>query len=253
MEVYQMGKQPIIKEEWIRLENNLAEELLNTNKRERDHKYTEVYERLYSRYSDEKKAEMSKNYLKTAVAHNLILHKLIKTGKSVLDIGCGFGHEAALLVEQGNHVIGIDINRIHISEAKAAYGHLKNLKFFQTMGVKLAFPDNSFDFVISKSVFEHLHPNDVDEHLSEVKRVLRHNGEYIFTSITPYACGDVFMIDKDHEQRKKIGFHINLITWGQLRKLLVNHDFKTKTDIFPYKIVNKIPYFSFLIPLSFKS
>jgi ubiquinone/menaquinone biosynthesis C-methylase UbiE len=247
-----MKQKQNIKEEWIRLENDLAEELLNTGRKEREHKYREVYERMYQACSNEKKAEMSNHYLKTAIEHNTPLRKLIQTGKTVLDIGCGFGHECALLAQQDNQTIGIDINTMHIREAKERYGHLKNLNFFSTSGVKLAFPDNSFDFVISKSVFEHLHPNDVDEHLVEVKRVLRADGEYIFTAITPYKRGDVSAFSNDPEQKDKTGFHINIITWERLYTLLRAHGFKAQTNILPFKIVNSIPYFSFLIPLSFK-
>ena len=140
-----MKKNPIVTEKWIKLENDLAEELLKSRKKERDNKYTEVYEKLYSTYPNEKQSEMSKNYLECALSDNKILRKLIGTDKFVLDIGCGFGHQTSLLAKQGNHVTGIDINRIHISEAKMVYGNLGNLHFFPTSGVKLDFSDNSFE------------------------------------------------------------------------------------------------------------
>lgn len=251
-EVNRLKKQIIINEDWVKMENDLAEELLNTNRENRYNKYTEIYEKSYSIHSPEERSEMSNDYLESAISHNFILRKIIGTGKSVLDIGCGFGHESALLAKQGNHVTGIDINRIHICEAKKVYGHLNDLQFLPTKGVKLDFPNNSFEYVFSKSVFEHLHPDDVNDHLSEVKRVLKPQSEYIFTAITPYDRGDISAFSKDPEQRKKTGFHINILTWEKLRKVLNDNGYTAKTNILPHRIADKIPYFSFLINISFK-
>ena len=39
-------KKHIINEEWIKLENDLAEELLKADKKERASKYTDVYEKM---------------------------------------------------------------------------------------------------------------------------------------------------------------------------------------------------------------
>jgi len=242
-------KKHIIKEEWIKLENDLAEELLKADKRERASKYTDVYEKIYSFVSDEKREEMSKNYLIGAIEFNKFLKKTIGSKKLILDLGCGFGHLSALLAKEGNYVTGIDINRFHIKEAKEFYGNIKNLKFFKTMGVKLNFPDNSFDFVISTSVFEHIHPDDINIHLSEIRRVLKNGGEYIFTAITPYTRGDISAYSKDPKQKEKTGFHINCRTWEELKKLLESNGLSAKTNILPWKITS---YINFLIPISYK-
>ena len=242
-------KKHIIKEEWIKLENDLAEELLKADKTERASKYTDVYEKIYSMVSEEKRDEMSKNYLKGAVEFNKYLKRIIGSKKSILDLGCGIGHLSTLIAKDGNFVTGIDINRFHIKEAKELYGNIDNLQFFETSGVKLNFPDNSFDFVISTSVFEHIHPDDVNVHLSEIRRVLKDGGEYIFTAITPYTRGDISAHSKDPKQKEKTGFHINCRTWEELKKLLENNQFISKTNILPWIITS---YFNFLIPISYK-
>ena len=54
----------------------------------------------------------------------------LKLPKSrVLVPGCGFGHDAAFLAEQGHIVTGIDFSEEAISKAKEQYGHIKNLTF----------------------------------------------------------------------------------------------------------------------------
>jgi len=244
-----MNKKPVVKEEWIKLENDLAEELLKTCKSERASKYSEVYENMYSFVTDEKRKQMSKNYLNGAIEFNKYLKKIIGCGKNVLDLGCGFGHLSALLAKDGNYVTGIDINRLHINENKETYRDINNIEFYETKGVVLNFPDNSFDFVVSTSVFEHIHPDDINMSLSEIRRVLKNGGIYIFTAITPYSRGDISAFSKDPDQRKKLGFHINCRMWAELNQLLESNGFEGKTDILPVKITNHL---NFLVPLSYK-
>ena len=104
----------MIKEEWIKLENDLAEELLKADKKERDSKYSEVYEKIYSFASDEKRNEISKNSLIGEIEDNKYLKKIIGSKKLILEIGSAFGHLSSLLAKDGNYVTGIDINRFHI-------------------------------------------------------------------------------------------------------------------------------------------
>ena len=45
--------------------------------------------------------------------------------------------------------------------------------------VQLDLPDSQFDWAISTSMIEHLHPDDVDVHLREVWRILKIGGNYL--------------------------------------------------------------------------
>ena len=49
-------------------------------------------------------------------------------------------------------------------------------------GIKLPFPDNSFDLIISSSVLEHV--EDINACISEANRVLKPNGEFL--SVVPF-------------------------------------------------------------------
>lgn len=49
-------------EKTILVENKLAEELLRSPEEERAGKYTEVYEEMYSLFSDDHRRKMSNNY-----------------------------------------------------------------------------------------------------------------------------------------------------------------------------------------------
>lgn len=78
-------------------------------------------------------------------------------GKRVLDIGCGLGGPAFVLAkEYVAHVVGIDIEAPLVEHAKQRALELgldSTCEFHHVMPGKLAFPDNSFDLVLSSGAF----------------------------------------------------------------------------------------------------
>ena len=244
--------EPIIddREKTIRLENEMADQLLACSDAQRNGKYTEVYEKVYLSLSPENRQEMSDHYYSGAKLTAEAFLKIIGRGKKVLDIGCGFGHLSHYVALGGNDVIGIDVNRIHVREAQEVYGLQENLEFRETGGVYLDFASGIFDYVLSTSVFEHLHPGDVTTHLKEIHRVLKSGGAYIFTALTPYRRDDVAMFSKDPFQRQKHGFHINERTWSEFQTLLEENGFFGLTDFLPGRFRHHLP--RLLIPISLK-
>ena len=101
-------------------------------------------------------------------------------GKKVLELGTGTGGTAALLAKRGATVVGIDLLPFRLAEAKerAIQHNVANAVDFALMdATELAFPDNTFDFVISKSVLV------FTEHTlaaRECNRVLKPHGKAIF-------------------------------------------------------------------------
>lgn len=101
-------------------------------------------------------------------------------GKRVLELGTGTGGTATLLAKQGASVIGIDLLSFRLDEAQER-AHQHNVPdavdFFLMDATKLAFADNTFDYVISKSVLvftDHIHT------AKECFRVLKPGGKAIF-------------------------------------------------------------------------
>ena len=101
-------------------------------------------------------------------------------GKKVLELGTGTGGTATLLAKRGASVIGIDLLPFRLAEAKArASEHevAESVDFALMDAMHLAFPDNTFDFIISKSVLV------FTEHAQTAKecyRVLKPGGKAIF-------------------------------------------------------------------------
>lgn len=98
-------------------------------------------------------------------------------GARVLEVGCGPGHLSIRLARQhGLDVTGLDLDPAMIERARANAGRLGNGKqrrpaFLVGDVASLAFPDGSFDLVVS--TFSMHHWDDKVAGLGEIARVLR--------------------------------------------------------------------------------
>lgn len=101
-------------------------------------------------------------------------------GKKVLELGAGTGGTATLLAKRGASVVGIDLLPFRLAEAKeraSEHNVAASVNFALMDAMHLAFPDNTFDFIISKSVLvftEHA------QTAKECHRVLKPGGKAIF-------------------------------------------------------------------------
>ena len=110
--------------------------------------------------------------------------KAVGKGKRVLDIGCLGGQFSGLIREQNNQVICVEANR---RAAETARG--RGLEVVQANvedGIPL--PTASFDVVCAAEVVEHLY--DTKSFFSEVSRVLKNGGVFVFTTPNLNSLGN---------------------------------------------------------------
>lgn len=108
-----------------------------------------------------------------------LIGKEIK-GKKMLDVGCGDGVLSYLLAKNGANVTGIDNSEEAIKFAKEKCKDFTNLNFQVASAYELPFSDNSFDYIISSDVIEHLkYPEKM---LAEIKRVWNGKRKIIITT-----------------------------------------------------------------------
>lgn len=101
-------------------------------------------------------------------------------GKRVLELGTGTGGTATLLAKRGASVVGIDLLPFRLAAARtrtADYDVAGSVDFALMDAMHLAFPENTFDVVISKSVLVF---TDHQQAAAECYRVLKPGGQAIF-------------------------------------------------------------------------
>ncbi len=146
---------------------------------------------------------------------------LLKPGDKVLEIGCGIGTVVAELAKQGCDATGTDISHVAIEYGLRKYG---GVRLEVQPAEELAFDEGAFDVVLSFDLFEHI--ARIDRHVSEVQRVLKPGGCYLFQ--TPNKYSDVLFETLAHRSLQWRRVHPSLHTPGQLRRRLARHGFEVR-------------------------
>jgi ubiquinone/menaquinone biosynthesis C-methylase UbiE len=134
-----------------------------------------------------------------------LLHEIIDLGRlkpndHVLDIGCGVGRVAIPLTKYLSKIgsyEGFDITPASINWCqKNITPKYPNFNFqlidiynkaynptgkYRASQLKFPYKDNSFDFIILISVFTNMLPEDIENYMSEIARVLKNNGRCFIT------------------------------------------------------------------------
>jgi ubiquinone/menaquinone biosynthesis C-methylase UbiE len=146
---------------------------------------------------------------------------LLKPHDRILEIGCGIGTVVHELSKKGHDIIGIDISSEAIEYGRKKYGDISlEVQAAET----LPYENESFEVVLSFDLFEHI--AEIDKHISEVKRVLRPGGYYLFQ--TPNRYSNIIyetLWTKSLQWRR---YHPSLHSPGQLRRRMARHGFQTR-------------------------
>ena len=146
---------------------------------------------------------------------------LLKPNDGILEIGCGIGSVVFELNEKGYDITGTDISGEAIAYGLKKYGDIK----LQVQPAEdLQFEDETFDIVLSFDLFEHI--ARVDRHISEVHRVLRKDGFYLFQ--TPNKFSNIIFETLHTKSLQWRRYHPSLHLPGRLRWRMARHGFETQ-------------------------
>ena len=99
--------------------------------------------------------------------------------RTVLELGCGTGNDAARLASEGYSVTAVDVSGEAIERARARFASLATF-LVADVTQRLPFPDASFDAVMS-NVAVHMFPDDVTRTVfAQVGRLVRADGLFVF-------------------------------------------------------------------------
>jgi len=122
-------------------------------------------------------------------------------GKTILCLGCGAGEECAYIKSlKAKKVVGVDISRSLINIAKK---NLPDVEFKVMDMEKLELAQSSFDLVYSSLVLHYV--KDWTKVLGEVRKVLKKNGIFLFSTHSPIYWS-AFKKEDGNEKLRILGY-----------------------------------------------
>lgn len=119
-------------------------------------------------------------------------------GKSVLDLGCGYGWHCIYAMEQGaSSVVGVDISEkmLHVAREKTQFSCVT---YLQMPVEDINFKEQSFDIVMSSLTFHYI--ESFDNIANKVHRCLKTGGAFVFSVehpiFTAYGIQDWYYDEK---------------------------------------------------------
>ena len=160
--------------------------------------------------------------------------KKISIEEKILDIGCATGNLTELLGEKTGNVVGIDLDKELLKEAKDKHPNL-NFENMNMLEVNEKFEENSFDRVVSfGNTLVHLDSREeVEEFFQKVYKTLKFNGFFIVQIINynriiekniknlPTIDNEKVKFVRDYEYDKSIG-KVDFITELTIKEANLN-------------------------------
>ena len=146
----------------------------------------------------------------------------LRTGDSVLDLGCGEGrHVISAYTEASVHSFGVDLGFADLQTTRdKAHTFLqpndatRSFGLAQANALQLPFADNTFDKVICSEVLEHI--ADYRAVLTEIVRVLKPGGDFVAS--VPRFWPERLCWAFSDEYHANVGGHLRIFKAGQLRR-----------------------------------
>ncbi len=110
-------------------------------------------------------------------------------GRSVLDLDCGIGIDAAYLAQNGFEVTAMGGSKDEIEGARELVGPFeKKVRLIEIHGIELPLENESFDHAFDIGRFKGLDRYEMVRYLSEVHRVLKRTGTFLLL-VPSYSNG----------------------------------------------------------------
>lgn len=171
-----------------------------------------------------------------------ILENSKKDNFSVLDVGCGTGRHITfikdVLKNKKNKFYGIDYSQSCIDFAKSQYGSY-GVIFKRHNGKILPFKENTFDYIVSSHVLEHIPKGEELIYFSEISRILKKDGMAIIGTPNRKYCQNLFHKNPgDIKKYRLILPHLHEYTFSELADIFMKNKWFSSWEI--DQTINKI-------------
>ncbi len=129
-------------------------------------------------------------------------------GLRVLELGCGEGIGASLLVDKAASIVALDYSQEALDVAKKRYGN-PGIQFRRSQVPPIDYPEGSFEAVVCFQMVEHL--QNPKELLAEIRRVLTENGVALISTVNK------------EESISSNPYHLHEFTATEFKNLLEQH------------------------------
>lgn len=157
-----------------------------------------------------------------------MLSSYLRATTQFLEIGCGDAALAFAAAGKVGTAYGLDVTDALIDYPSAP----ENFKFIRTSGVEIPLPAASVDFAYSDQLMEHLHPEDAEAQLREVRRVVAPGGRYRCSTPNRFAGPTDVSVYYDYEAT---GFHLHEYSYRSLSKLMLSAGFRSVEFVAPVR------------------
>lgn len=156
-------------------------------------------------------------------------------GRTILDVCCGAGRLPPS-VNNAGAVVGIDISKVALDRATAAYSDKPAFKFAVMDAHALGFAPASFDIVTFTEAIEHVH--DASRVITEIKRVLKPGGDLLVTTANTNSLHLIIIRKLGYPPFKTSFQHVREFSYDEVRTLLQDNGFTIKKSggmfLYPY-------------------
>lgn len=161
------------------------------------------------------------NLNEPAEAFKDMLPRLKFPKSRILVLGCGEGHDAALFARAGHVVTAVDFSKAALERARAKYGDMENLTFYESDIFLLPNEWNhSFDVVVEHTCFCAVPPEKRNEVVRLYRRMLHEEGQLMAVFFTMDKRSGPPFGATEWEIRKRTTEHFQYLFWGRLRNSL---------------------------------
>lgn len=207
------------------LEKELAKQLLNSQKEQRKHLYTALYNQLFQKITHHpqisRKMDVSASQLEVQRKMNLV-KRYLQPDTVFLEVGPGDCQFAFQVAQKVKKVFAVDVSQEITQNSEVP----PNFELIISDGCDIPAAENSVSVAYSNQLMEHLHPEDAYEQLQGLFRCLKAGGIYI--CITPNRLAGPHDISKYFDP-VATGFHLREYTNQELYDLFIKVGFSKIT------------------------